>query len=73
VDVELKNGGASLMLQVADNGIGLPQSPATERKSLGLLGMQERALRVGGEVNIGSQPGHGTRVTVTIPTHKAAA
>jgi signal transduction histidine kinase len=73
VDVELKNGGASLTLQVADNGIGLPASPGMERKSLGLLGMQERALRVGGEVNIGSQPGHGTRVTVTIPTQKAAA
>jgi signal transduction histidine kinase len=35
--------------------------------------MQERALRVGGEVNIGSQPGHGTRVVVSIPTAKEAA
>jgi signal transduction histidine kinase len=73
VDVDLKNGGGKLVLQVADNGIGIAQQEGTGRKSLGLLGMQERALRVGGEVNIGSQPGHGTRVVVSIPTAKEAA
>ena len=38
------------------------------RKSLGLLGMQERALLFGGEVSLTGTPGHGTRVAVTIPT-----
>jgi signal transduction histidine kinase len=67
VDVDLKNQQKSLVLEVADNGVGISNGETNGRRSLGLLGMQERALRVGGEVNIGSVPGHGTRVVVTIP------
>ena len=37
------------------------------KRSLGLLGMRERALHVGGEVNISGAPGRGTKVTVSIP------
>ena len=51
----------------AVNGVGINTGERNGRRSLGLLGMQERALRVGGEVNIGSAPGHGTKVVVTIP------
>jgi signal transduction histidine kinase len=65
VDVDLKSEVAGLVLEVADNGIGTGEHNG--RRSLGLLGMQERALRLGGEVSIGSTPGHGTRVVVTIP------
>jgi signal transduction histidine kinase len=32
--------------------------------------MQERALLFGGDVRINGSPGHGTRVSVTIPTRK---
>ena len=67
VDVDLKNQQKNLVLEVADNGVGITNGEHNGRRSLGLLGMQERALRVGGEVNIGSTPGHGTRVVVTIP------
>jgi len=68
VDVDLKSQQESLVLEVADNGVGISTgSESNGRRSLGLLGMQERALRVGGEVNIGSVPGHGTKVVVTIP------
>ena len=37
------------------------------RESLGILGMQERALAFGGEMVFGSEPGTGTRVRVRIP------
>jgi signal transduction histidine kinase len=67
VDVDLKSQSEHLVLEVADNGIGIGSVGRNGRRSLGLLGMQERALRVGGEVNIGSVPGHGTKVVVTIP------
>jgi len=67
VDIDMKNDGRSLVLEVADNGVGIADGEHNGRRSLGLLGMQERALRVGGEVSIGSAPGHGTKVVVTIP------
>jgi signal transduction histidine kinase len=42
-------------------------------RSLGLLGMRERALLVGGEVKIQGVPGRGTSVVVTIPLREAVA
>jgi signal transduction histidine kinase len=36
-------------------------------KSLGLLGMRERAALLGGQVNVSSAPGKGTSVTAWIP------
>jgi signal transduction histidine kinase len=36
-------------------------------KSLGLLGMKERAGLLGGKMEIAGAPGKGTRVSVTIP------
>jgi signal transduction histidine kinase len=39
----------------------------TKRKSFGLLGMRERALVLGGQVDITSAPGKGTVIGVTIP------
>jgi signal transduction histidine kinase len=37
-----------------------------------LAGMRERASLVGGQVSISSQPGHGTRVEVTVPVLEEA-
>ena len=67
VDIELIVDEERLSLEVADNGVGIPDSDLNGRKSLGLLGMQERALLFGGQVGITGVPGQGTRVSVTIP------
>ena len=67
LEVELRTEGDRLLLAVADNGVGIAAGQANGRRSFGLLGMQERALRLGGEVRIGGSAGHGTRVTVAIP------
>jgi len=45
----------------------------TNLKSLGLLGMQERAALLGGDVSFAPQPGGGTVVTVRIPNRPANA
>jgi signal transduction histidine kinase len=37
----------------------------------GLMGMRERAKRVGGELTITSQPGAGTQVTLVVPARVA--
>jgi signal transduction histidine kinase len=68
VDIELGVDEDQLRLEVADNGVGIAQDEVNGKKSLGLLGMHERALLFGGEVSITGGPGHGTRVAVTIPT-----
>jgi PAS domain S-box-containing protein len=56
-----------LTLEVKDNGRGITQSQITNLKSLGLLGIRERALLWGGTVQISGIPGRGTTVTVQIP------
>ena len=53
--------------------LGIQDSDLNGRKSLGLLGMQERAFLFGGQVSISGTPGQGTRVSVSIPIHKAGA
>jgi signal transduction histidine kinase len=67
VDIELELTAEALRLEVCDNGVGIPNSDLNGRKSLGLLGMRERALLFGGEVSISGTPGQGTRVSVSIP------
>ena len=71
VDIELTLGAEQIGLEVTDNGVGIQDNELHARKSLGLLGMQERALLFGGDVRINGSPGHGTRVSVTIPLRKA--
>lgn len=67
VNVSLKQETRNLILEVRDNGKGIAESEISSPKSLGLLGMRERALLFGGEVRISGTRGKGTTVTVTIP------
>jgi PAS domain S-box-containing protein len=54
-------------LEVKDDGQGITESEIINSRSLGLLGMKERALLVGGEVKITGSPGAGTSVLVRVP------
>ena len=67
IDVELAIGEDQVTLRVADNGVGIAPGDLHGNKSLGLLGMHERALLFGGEVKITGSSGEGTRVLVSIP------
>jgi signal transduction histidine kinase len=66
VDVKFGLTDDHMTLEVADNGVGIPQTKLNG-KSLGLLGIQERALHFNGDVTINAAAGQGTRVTVSIP------
>jgi len=67
VNVRLAEENGFLLLEVHDNGRGIgPDQPSTGT-SLGILGMRERALLLGGEFIIGGSPGKGTTVRVRIP------
>jgi len=67
VDIDLQVTDEALTLEVTDNGVGIAEGVQNGRKSLGLLGMQERAMLFGGTVSVTGQPGQGTRVSVIIP------
>jgi signal transduction histidine kinase len=72
VDIDLALNESAVLLDVVDNGVGIQDTELTGKKSLGLLGMQERALLFGGDVRITGSPGHGTRVSVHIPLSRKA-
>jgi signal transduction histidine kinase len=67
VSANLSISDKLLQLKVVDDGVGITESQIRGHKSLGLLGMQERAQLFGGEVNIRGVPGRGTTVAVSIP------
>jgi len=69
VRIHLEMAGRELSLRVADNGQGFEQDEAFSELGghFGLLGMRERAERLGGELQLRSKPGRGTEVQVTVP------
>jgi len=62
-----------LIFQIVDNGTGFDPAAAKAGKSLGLIGMQERALLLGGEFTTEGKPGTGTTVTLTLPLRPLSA
>lgn len=67
VDVHSTQDGNMLILTVRDNGRGILPGEIKDRRSIGLLGMEERAALLGGKFEISGEPGRGTVVTVKIP------
>jgi PAS domain S-box-containing protein len=67
VEVEVRQEGGRVVLEVSDDGQGLSADAAGGRRSLGMLGMKERAHRLGGTVAWTSASGAGTLVQASIP------
>lgn len=70
VRITVQVRGSTLVLKVADNGVGLPSAPGNSMPTFGLAGMRERALRWGGELEIAGRPGKGTVVLLEMPLDK---
>jgi two-component system, NarL family, sensor histidine kinase UhpB len=67
VEVRLSRlGGDGVGLAVADDGRGFAFDES--ERGLGIAGMRERALLIGGELTIESRPGRGTTVRLSVPT-----
>jgi signal transduction histidine kinase len=71
IEVALTNTPEALTIQVHDDGRGIQKQEIAGLHSLGLLGMRERAKRLGGIFDIQGVPGDGTIVTVSIPTQQS--
>ncbi|MBS0170189.1 MAG: PAS domain S-box protein [Nitrospira sp.] len=67
VAITLQEQAGSLVLEVRDNGRGVTESELSNPHSLGLVGMRERALLLGGETVLTGIPQGGTTVKVRIP------
>lgn len=67
VTVDLRDEDGLFLLDVADDGRGITTKEMTSPRSLGLLGMRERAQVFGGGVDIRRRSARGTRVIVRVP------
>ncbi|MBV9387726.1 MAG: ATP-binding protein [Chroococcidiopsidaceae cyanobacterium CP_BM_ER_R8_30] len=71
VTIKLQQRENQLCLVICDDGIGFDvpaaREQATKGRSLGLLGMEERTLLVGGQIQVNSIPQRGTEIHVRLP------
>lgn len=79
VEIRLLREAGTLVLSVSDDGCGFDlmamRARAAAGGSLGVLGMQERATLIGGELNIQSSPAQGCLIELRCPwrTHEEPA
>jgi signal transduction histidine kinase len=73
VDVLLGEENGNLILEVRDNGKGISDEELTAKTSLGILGMRERVLLLGGTLTISGAPEKGTTVRVLISDSRIVA
>lgn len=67
VRVEMAKADGAILLTIADDGIGITEEQIQNPKSLGLLGVRERAVILGGSVVVTGEQGGGTTVKVRMP------
>jgi PAS domain S-box-containing protein len=71
VEVDFNQRGDRVSLVITDNGKGIREGAAKSPTSLGLLGIRERARRLGGEVEVSAGSVGGTMVSLAIPLERA--
>lgn len=73
VRLALEISATHLRLRVEDNGVGVSTEALGHPRSLGLLGMTERAAMVNGSIKIQGAPGKGTIIHLEIPVENSPA
>jgi len=70
VKINVKEEMGFVVMMVEDNGRGITEHEVHDPKSLGLLGIRERARILGGEAQISASKGKGTSLVVRIPIRR---
>jgi signal transduction histidine kinase len=65
VEVRLRTDDEAILIEITDDGRGF--DPGSARTGIGLVGMRERVEGLGGEIELRSLLGEGTKVTVRVP------
>jgi ligand-binding sensor domain-containing protein/signal transduction histidine kinase len=75
VRVRLLFGGASIRLDVQDNGCGFQSAPArlADAGHFGILGMRERMEQISGSLEVISSPGNGATIAAHLPLGRVTA
>lgn len=68
VSLDVRKGGQWRFV-VRDDGVGFDTERSRDETHVGLKIMRERAERIGAQVDVASQVGHGSSVTLTLPAH----
>lgn len=71
MDIQLPKQGDQIVRQVHDNGRGITQEQIANPTSFGILGMRERTLALGANLDLRSEPHMGTELIACIPMSAA--
>ncbi len=72
VEVRLTRSDNRVCLTVSDDGVGCTPDQIAKSGGLGVINMRERVLQLNGTFEFDSEPGRGTRVSVTVPFRAAS-
>jgi signal transduction histidine kinase len=67
----MKKKDDHVLIEIQDNGQGIPPEKLNDASSLGLLGMKERSMAIGALLDIAGWPGKGTTVTLRLRCEEA--
>jgi signal transduction histidine kinase len=70
IRVELIYQSTQFTLRIKDDGQGFTINHSSNHNGFGLLGMSERAERIGAQIQIQSTPGQGTQIAVSVNQEK---
>ncbi|UZK66321.1 sensor histidine kinase [Sphingomonas sp. M1-B02] len=74
IQITLDYGAWKLALVVRDDGVGIPHSildGGSPTGHYGIMGMRERAARIGGRLVLGRRADNGTEIVMTVPARSA--
>lgn len=67
VSVSVSEGKTKFVLEIIDDGKGISNTDIANGKTLGILGMKERAIVLGGKLILNGEKGKGTLTTLILP------
>jgi signal transduction histidine kinase len=72
VSISLRTPPGEVLLDIGDDGVGIPPEKLDRPRTVGLFSMEERARLAGAELRILSRPGTGTTIRVILPVREGS-